>query len=448
MKKPLLRLGVLCALATAACSDAAAPNGTVDAVVVAPAGASLLVGDTTRLVAAALDADGDALLNQTIEWATSDPSVATVSDAGLITAIAAGSVAIYAASGTHADSAVVDVVQPLIAAQLVTGYGFTCSLDSQGTAFCWGTNSEGQLGANLVSGYVRRATPVAGGLHWSSLAVGFHHACGLTTAGAAYCWGDNILGEVGDSTRSNYRVAPTAVLGPAVTALALGYYNSCGITVTGVRCWGSNYVSGYTGSPSLLTLGGGYFHLCGLVSGGQAFCWGSNYHGAVGDGSQIDQALPVPVAGGLLFTALSSNDSSNCGIVPGGAAYCWGYNFFGQVGDGSLTDQPVPVAVTGGRFFSAISTGGAHTCGISTQGLAYCWGNNRDGELGDGSGDGSAVPVAVAGGLRFSRISAGGNHTCGITVSGRVYCWGSNNAGQLGDGTAFGRLTPVPAIAP
>lgn len=435
-------------MAAAACSDAAGPNGTVESVVVAPANGSLLVGDTTRLVAAALDADGKPLLNQAIEWASSDPSVATVSDAGLITAIAAGSVAIYAASGTHADSAVVAVVQPLIAAQIIAGQSFTCSVDSQGTAYCWGDNLFGQLGANLVSGRIKRATLVAGGLSWSSLFAGLHHACGLTNAGAAYCWGGNFFGEIGDSTRSNNRIAPTAVLGPPVTALALGYSTSCGITPTGVRCWGGNFVAGYTGPPALLTLSGGESHLCGLVSGGRAYCWGGNFHGEVGDSSQASQSLPVAVAGARAFTALSSGSYSNCGLVAGGAAYCWGYNIFGQVGDGTLTDQLVPVAVSGGLFFTAISVGYFHACGVTTEGLAYCWGNNTNGQLGDGSGDDSAVPVPVAGGLRFTTLSAGVNHTCGITDSARVYCWGSNEAGQLGDNTSFPRPTPVPAIAP
>jgi hypothetical protein len=163
MNKPLLRLGVLGAMATAACSDAAAPNGTVQSVVVAPASGSLLVGDTTRLVAAALDPDGKPLLNQTITWATSDPSVATVSG-GLVTGQARGTVFIYAASGATADSAILEVVAPFSAVQLSLADSYTCARNSQGAGYCWGANSDGNLGNGFYAGSIRRPTLVAGGL--------------------------------------------------------------------------------------------------------------------------------------------------------------------------------------------------------------------------------------------------------------------------------------------
>ncbi|MEP7326141.1 MAG: Ig-like domain-containing protein [Gemmatimonadota bacterium] len=447
MNQPLLRLGVLGAMATAACSDAMAPNGTVATVVVAPATGSLLVGDTTRLVAAALDADGETLLNQVIEWATSDPSVATVSGSGLVTAVAAGSVTVYAASGIHADSAVLDVVEPLIASQIISGTFSTCSLDAQGVALCWGSNEYGELGINLVQGSIRRPTAVAGGLRWSSLVDGLHHTCGRTTGGSTYCWGWNYWGQVGDSTTVT-KIQPTAVLGASVTSLALGSNNSCGIIVDGVRCWGSDWVSGFTGSPALQILTGGSSHLCGLVSGGQAFCWGGNFSGEVGDSTLTERTFPVPVAGGRSFTVLTSGGYSNCALVASGQAYCWGRNFTGQLGDGSSTDRLVPVPVAGGLSFKAISAGGYHSCGITTQGLAYCWGSGINGQLGDGERTSSTVPVAVAGGLRFSAISVGSSHTCGIATTGRTYCWGYNGYGQLGDGTYADRFIPVAVIAP
>jgi alpha-tubulin suppressor-like RCC1 family protein len=441
-----LVLGVV-ALLTVACSDTMAPNGTVESVVVAPANGLLLVGDTTRLVAAALDADGKTLVNQEIEWASSDPSVATVSASGLVTAIAAGPVAIYAASGIHADSAVLDVVAPLIAARVVLGGSYSCAVNNQGAAYCWGQNDYGELGANVVGGRLRRATPVAGGLTWSALFPGLHHTCGLTQGGAAYCWGWNYTGQLGDSSTTT-QIVPTPVLGAAVSDLALGYNYSCGVIPNGVRCWGSNWISGFTGSPALRTLTGGQSHLCGLVSGGQAYCWGGNFQGEVGDSSLTSQTLPVPVSGGRSFTALTSGAYSNCGLLASGQAFCWGRNSSGQLGDGSFIDRLVPVPMSGGLAFKAISVAYGHGCGITTQELAYCWGNNNSGALGDGSGEDSAVPVAVAGGLRFSAISAGGSHTCGITTSGRVYCWGYNGNGALGDGTYTDRYAPVAVLAP
>jgi alpha-tubulin suppressor-like RCC1 family protein len=84
-----------------------------------------------------------------------------------------------------------------------------------------------------------------------------------------------------------------------------------------------------------------------------------------------------------------------CGVITSGAAYCWGANPFGQLGTGSTTPSTVPVAVAGGLAFSALSASGLHTCGLATDGVAYCWGNNTNGQLGIGTTISSDVPVKV-----------------------------------------------------
>ena len=73
---------------------------------------------------------------------------------------------------------------------------------------CSATN--GQLGDGT---YTQRLTPVAvhGGLVFSSLTAGYVHTCGLTTGGAAYCWGYNAYGQLGDGTTTN-RSVPTRVI--------------------------------------------------------------------------------------------------------------------------------------------------------------------------------------------------------------------------------------------
>jgi hypothetical protein len=444
-----LRIGFLLVLAATGCKETVVgPNGSVASVVLEPGMAALLIGDTVRLVAAALDEQGDQLTNYEIVWATSDPSVAGVSQSGLVTALVPGTVTIYAASGGEADSATLTVAAPFLASSISTGGYHTCSVDAGGTAHCWGRNSDGELGVNLVGGSFRRPTLVAGGHAWSKIIGGLHHTCGLTQSGAAYCWGWNYTGQVGDSTTTS-RVVPTQVLGaPPMTDLALGYNYSCGLEAAGVRCWGSDWISGYVGAPVLGTLTGGQSHLCGIAPGSQAYCWGWNGEGEVGDSTYATRSSPVPVVGSRSFTVMSSAGYSSCGITPNGTAFCWGRNLTGQLGDGSFISKPYPVAVSGGLLFSAISVGYYHTCGITTAGLAYCWGQNSGGKLGDGTQDESTVPVAVAGGLRFRAISAGADHTCAITESDRVYCWGANASGSLGDGTSTDRVTPVPVSQP
>jgi alpha-tubulin suppressor-like RCC1 family protein len=144
--------------------------------------------------------------------------------------------------------------------------------------------------------------------------------------------------------------------------------------------------------------------------------------------------------------SISAGSFHTCGVTTTGQAYCWGFNEWGQLGDGtrSTSPSPTPTAVVGGLNFASISVGNLHTCGITTTGQAYCWGNGVGGRLGDGTTtDRRLTPTAVAGGLNFASISAGGAHTCGTTPTGQAYCWGTGAYGTLGNGTTADRLTPT-----
>ncbi|PYP71587.1 MAG: hypothetical protein DMD41_11935 [Gemmatimonadetes bacterium] len=42
-----------------------------------------------------------------------------------------------------------------------------------------------------------------GGLTFASVSSDPTHSCGVTTGGAAYCWGDNSEGELGNGTHTS-----------------------------------------------------------------------------------------------------------------------------------------------------------------------------------------------------------------------------------------------------
>ena len=300
------------------------------------------------------------------------------------------------------------------------GSDHTCGVTSAGAAYCWGYNGFGQLGNGTTTG---STTPVAvsGGLTFAAVSVGGatggidDQSCGITRAGMAYCWGSNTWGALG---------AGTSTLPPA-----------CG----GFRC--STTPVAVSGGITFVAVSAGATHTCGLTATGAAYCWGQNVYGALGNGTTADTATPVAVSGGLTFASLSSGQLYTCALTPAGAAYCWGFNLDGQLGDGTTTNRWAPVAVSGGVAFAALVGGGAgHTCGLTAAGVAYCWGDNGDGELGTGTSTPSysRTPVVAASGLAFASLSAGGFHTCGVTRSGAAYCWGQNSDGELGDGTTTG----------
>jgi alpha-tubulin suppressor-like RCC1 family protein len=254
----------------------------------------------------------------------------------------------------------------------------------------------------------------------------------------------------------------TALNPVAFTSVSAGYDHTCGVTAAGdAYCWGTNEWGqlgdgSSTNQISPVLVGGrlsfsavstGLQYTCGVTAGGAAYCWGRNGIGQLGDGTTNEHLAPVPVSGGLSFTTVVAGTVHTCGVTTAGAAYCWGSNGGGEVGDGSTTSRLAPVPVAGGVSFVGVGVGSRHSCGLTLPGTAYCWGTNEIGELGDGTQDPRLTPVPVAGGVSFASVQVSSSHTCGITTEGRAYCWGWNREGELGVGTATGPETcffPLP----
>ncbi|HYH79903.1 MAG TPA: hypothetical protein VEX86_08895 [Longimicrobium sp.] len=109
--------------------------------------------------------------------------------------------------------------------------------------------------------------------------------------------------------------------------------------------------------------------------------------GRLGDGSTTNRNTPTAVQHptGVTFTQLSVGDGHTCALASGGQAWCWGKNADGQVGDSTTATRAAPVAVPQptGVAFATIRAGGDHTCAATSGGQAYCWGANGQGQLGD-----------------------------------------------------------------
>ncbi len=190
---------------------------------------------------------------------------------------------------------------------------------------------------------------------------------------------------------------------------------------------------------SVASISAGASHTCAVKSNGDVYCWGLNYTGQLGDGTDADRRSPVKVHDLEDADYVFCGNSHSCALMSDGTAQCWGSNSSGQLGDGTTTDKRTPVEVLNLTNITGMSGGGSHTCAATSNGAAWCWGTNQMGQLGDGtSGVGvlRSTPVQVVDISNIGLISAGGYHTCAMQNDGTSWCWGDSEWAQLGDGTS------------
>jgi alpha-tubulin suppressor-like RCC1 family protein len=241
---------------------------------------------------------------------------------------------------------------------IAAGWNHSCGVTTTGTAMCWGHGTYGQLGSG--SGATTE-TPTAvsapfgsAQVTYASVTGGMMHSCGSTTSSEIYCWG-----SLGGSSSS----IPKAV----------AFQNGSG--------W------------SVLAQGGTAKHACATNAASTVFCWGDGGSGQLGNGTAgagMKSAVPVWVRNSSsgAFTPslvkLAVGEEHSCGLSAAGNAFCWGHNLYGQLGDGSQIQRTTPVGA-GAHTYTKISAGSAHTCALDTQAEIYCWGANALGQLGIGT---------------------------------------------------------------
>lgn len=229
-------------------------------------------------------------------------------------------------------------------------------------------------------------------------------------------------------------------------------------------------------------------HACALPGDGTVACWGLNYYGELGDGTQTDSSSPagdtLPLVAGTVLagpdstdplidvTAIGTGLRHTCAVLGDTTVKCWGWNSSsndptaivgagGQVGDGTTIDRLTPVTViaaagstdplTGVR---AVAAGWFHTCALMLDATVKCWGTNEEGQLGDGTTTSTLAPVTVIAAIgttsalsNVTAIAAGDLRTCALLADTTVTCWGDNYISQLselGGGTAPNDVAPVP----
>jgi len=347
------------------------------------------------------------------------------------------------------------------ALRISAGGHHTCVLRADASVSCWGNNSAGQLGFVGPASGAPGAT--VSGLPGGALDidVGYRHTCALVVGGLVYCWGDDQRGQLGDGSSGGSRSSPAAVNGlvNAAVQLAAGYLHTCMTDIVGdAFCWGyddeGQLGDGQVGpdrsvperillddSISVRSVSAGGYHSCALLGDDTVMCWGKDDKAQLGDGDRWHvRRSPIEVVGlpnGVSDIALGSRHA--CALTPATTVMCWGANELGQLGSGiefAATATPVVASLSPGN--SDVSAGGSHSCVVDSNDAVRCWGYDYAGQLGDGTigvPDVNNTPSgAVAGISAPSEVTLGAAHSCARSIAGGVRCWGRDDFGQLGDG--------------
>lgn len=314
-------------------------------------------------------------------------------------------------AGAPTDVSVIPGVIPggAVLSAITAGGLHACAIVAGG-AWCWGEGSRGQLGRGSEIGAVSPAVqPIDASGGVTLIDAGFEHTCAVIS-NTVKCWGHAHYGRLGDDQTG------------------FGTHVKSPVPVQGLPAEGA-----------ATAISAGFEHSCAVVAG-KAWCWGRGTYGRLGNDDTAMQKKAVAVDDDAMtgsVTAISAGQDHTCAVAAG-EAWCWGENEAGQVGDGTDEDRQVPTKVTipGNPVVSAISAGREHSCAVAS-GAVWCWGDGSDGKLGQGIAASSLTPVAAAAaGAGATAISADGNHTC-AAVADTVKCWGRGTDGQLGLGTVL-----------
>ena len=390
---------------------------------------------------------------------------------------------------------------------------FSLAVGSDGNAYAWGLNNYGQLGNGNTSNrntpvIVKKPAGVSTDFTYVQVSAGTDHSLAVGSDGYAYAWGNNNNGQLGNNTSGGYSATPVRVCDPSTGSnadtglkaiqVSAGRLFSLAIDQDGnTWAWGYNdngqlgngKTSGTNTPQSVLLdpkhastvlkavqVSAGDFHSLAIDQDGNTWAWGRNDYGQLGNGKTSGtNANPTPssvlldpkhASTVLKAVQVSAGGSLSLAIDQDGNTWAWGHNDYGQLGNGSTSSlrNPVPSSVLLNPKDTStvlkavqVSAGWAHSLAVDTDGNAWAWGQNNYGKLGNNTTSDQHSPVKVFASdqstskaspwLSTAQISAGGNHSLAIGKDGNTSAWGFNRYGQLGNGTTSGNdanRVPVP----
>lgn len=345
---------------------------------------------------------------------------------------------------THATPERVLVPEGVTFESVESKYSTSMGIATDGAYYAWGSNSYGSLGVGETDPEVpapaRVMTPP--GISYRSIDYGPDFGVGLGSDGNAYTWGKNNDGQLGVGSDLADSPTPVRVAMPEGVTFTEVHAGSGRVVAVGsngaIYSWGYNlYNAQGTDGPyrqytpaRVATPEGVTFTTIEMSvshdtfargSDGNWYAWGDNRVAQLGDGTTEQRTAPVVVTNmpeGVTYTSIMSGALYTIATGSDGNTYSWGSNVYGILGagdfDARVTATPVRVLTPDGVVFNKIEAQGTYAVAWGTDGNVYAWGNNSyDGQFGIGSSAVNwAAPIPVpqvrttVTGVSFGGVSA------------------------------------------
>ena len=296
------------------------------------------------------------------------------------------------------------------ATRIDAGGDSSCAVLSDKSLWCWGHIVTGLASSGSP---LRAATPTPIQVPLTSVrsvAVGPYHSCAVLTDNSAWCWGSNSRGQLGNGTTTS-SASPVKVSLADVRSIDVGDLHTCAVTTANsVWCWGSNSshqlgrrstrrrtLPQFVPTVSVKSVATGGAFTCIVTSGGRVQCWGRNEYGQLSRPAGASRYVPhtsslrgvVSISTGTEFACATTSTTTRC----------WGRNRYSQLANGGTfvrwKPQKVSPSSAVGRI-TKVASGASHACGVTTVGGAlWCWGLGKSGQLGDGGSQTRPVGTAI-----------------------------------------------------
>ena len=389
-------------------------------------------------------------------------SVTISNSLGTVTSVDATlTVASRAATGLPSSVAQVDTSRTVTPSQ-----SFTVARKSDGTAWSWGYNGEGQRG-NATGATEPSDTPVQvtlpSGSNVVELAVGGGHAIVRLQDGDVYVWGRNSLGQLGTSDFAPRGTPVKVTLPRPAISIAAGRDHSLAALDDGtVYAWGldsfgqlGNGGRSFRSSPALIgnlsgvqAVAAGNDHSLALRADGSVVAWGANAAGQLGVGTFVVRRVPTETGLHSVVRIRAGGDIS-AAMTATQMLYSWGENGLGQLGRGSATTGDIAVPAAIALDVTDVACANSHAMLVGADGTIRGAGENASGELGDGTTASRFTFTNAVNITSAIAVTAGGkSHSLALLADGTVLSWGENSAKQLGNPSLSSAGTPTPTIVP